>query len=799
MLHRLVEYADNHGISDGKEGFSSKRIRFLFQFSSKGDYLGIHDYGRAGEPFSMVPHLQFAGDVPTRQFLVDTIEFLSLYPSVSDTFKKEIDIILGSFKKTAEFDEIKSFSTKALGLLGERKYEEFRVIASKEKWREILRSDAKSVAKNIDIFFKNGGVLDQAFNSDELKLDAALLDLRNITNNLLVDLKQETDFEEIRLFSEQVLTLLGEKKYLELREEDLKKKWANILKKRGRGTRPEIKAFLEARGPVNAVFNNGEFKRFGKNQFCMRLLKEAAETESLFGIISEAMTDTTVLKRIRQDLAAIMPAANASNKATFAILDKGELRIFVKESSWREWWKAKHSELSGTPTTVYARCFLSGNKTTPILTHPKINGLGSVGGNAQTSLVSFDKGSSSFQSYGFIQGENAAISSDSAVKYAAAANYLLDHHQHQLAGAKIIYWYSKEIEKKDDIINAAFRGLGEFEDDDEVEENTGQREAAAHIAAKRFLKSVADGEVSELRNVQYYALTLQGNQGRAVIQNWMEGSFVELAGNIYQWFSDLEIPRLSGKGLAKFPKIETLITCLLKERKPKQNYSDWVKPVSSFRDAIWRVVIGGKAVPFPQNTIRLALLRLRESMLTNEWAHALDSDGDQMGIRRARLYARVGLMKAFLIRNMKQEIDMEDREKNKNSVYWLGCLFAVLADLQRAAHQSEGGDNVKATIIDRFYTTASNCPKLVHGRLIAQSQHHLRKLENKNQNAAFAINREIASINQKIDFAEVPDMLPLPDQSWFALGYYQQIAEMNRRKTEAVASKKANSKKGDDK
>lgn len=798
MLHRLIEYADTHEIS-GEEGFISKRIRFLFQFSPKGDYLGIHDYGRAGEAFPMVPHIQFAGDVPTRQFLVDTIEFLALYPSVFDMLQKEIDIILGSFKKKEELDEINSFSMRALNLLGERKYNEFREIATKEKWQEILNTDEKSAAKKLDNFLKNGGVFDQVFNSDEIKLDAELLNLRNLTNNLLVVLKQEPDFEEIRLISEQVLTLLGGKKYLEVREEDLKRKWANILRRRGRGTRPEIIAFLEARGPVNAVFNNGEFKRIGKNQFCMRLLKEAADADPLFGTISKAMTDTTVLKRIHRDLAAITPAANASNNASFATLDNGELRIFVKESSWRKWWKTKHFELSGTPSTGRARCFLSGNKTTPLLTHPKINGLGSVGGNAQTSLVSFDKGSSSFQSYGFIQGENAAISSDSAVKYVAAANYLLDHHQQQLAGAKIIYWYSKELEKNEDIINAAFKGLGEFEDDDEIEENIGQREAMAQINAKQFLKSVAEGEVRELRNVQYYALTLQGNQGRAVVQNWMEGSFVELARNIQQWFFDLEIPRLSGKGLAKLPKIETMITCLLKERKPKQNYSDWVKPVSNFRDAIWRVVINGRAVPFPENAVRLALLRLRESMLTDEWANTLDSDGVQMGIRRARLYARIGLIKAFLIRNMKQEIDMEDREKNKNSVYWLGCLFAVLADLQRAAHQTDGGDNVKSTIVDRYYTTASSCPKLVHGRLVAQSQHHLRKLENKNQNAAFGINREIAAISQKIDFAEVPDMLPLPEQSWFALGYYQQIAEMNRRKAEAAASKKANSKKGDDK
>ena len=593
------------------------------------------------------------------------------------------------------------------------------------------------------------------------------------------------------------MTLLAEKKYLELREKDIKKKWGKLLKKQRRDRRPEIKSFLEKKGPVNAVFNNGEFKRIGKHQFCLRLLHQASEVEPVLGTIAKAMEDQSVLEKIHDDLLNATPAANSNHNATFAMLDKDDVQILFKEHSLYDWWKTKQTEFLDNISSKNARCFLSGEKIHPLLTHPKIKGLGGVGGNATTSLISFKKERPSLQSYGFIQGENAAISVGSSVKYASAVNHLLNHQHQQLAGAEVIYWYSKDVQPNEDIIHAAFSGFGNFEEDDDVKENTVQREAQALIDAKEFLKSVAAGERLDLRDVQYCALTLQGNKGRAVVQNWMDGRFVDLAGNIEQWFSDLEIPRLSGIGSANPPLIETLITCLLKERKPKQEKTTWIKPVTGFRDAIWRAAVGGRMVPFPENTIRLSLLRLRESTLTDEWANALDSNGAQMGWRRARLYARIGLIKAYLIRNTKQEIAMENREEMKNSVYWLGSLFAVLADLQRSAHQSDGGENVKATIVDRFYTTASTCPKLVHGRLIAQSQHHLRKLENKKRNAAKAINREIAAINQKIDFNEVPDMLPLPEQSWFALGYYQQIAEMNGRKAAAAAAKRDKSKKGE--
>lgn len=812
MLHRLIEYADAHGIS-GQEGFSSKRIRFLIQFSPSGKFLSIHDYGRKGEEFLSLPHLQFTGDVPTRQFLVDTLDFLALYPDALTVFRVETKKLLLELKRENDFDEIKEMSDTALSLFQEGNFAELHSGKFETKLRELLQQNGRESKNEVKALLKKGGSLENVFGKFEFKR----LILTDAVNLLLKGLSQETDFDEIQSKSVEIILLLDERKLLELRTGNYKSKWAKLLKKRGRGTRSEVKIFLKKKGVVDAVFSNEEFKRIGKHQFCLRLLEEASEADPLLGNIAKAMDDPVVLEKIHAELKTKTPAPQGMNNATFAVLDGEELRIFVKENSWHEWWVSKHKELTDSVGAGSARCFLSGIETKPMLTHPKVKGLAGVGGNAETSLVSFDTGSPAFQSYGFIQGENAAVSVESAVKYTSAINHLLSHQHHRLAGTEIVYWYTKDVPETEDIIQTAFDGWADFEDDDDVEENPAQQEAAAHIDAKQFLQSIAKGERDDLRDVEYCALTLQGNQGRAVAQNWMEGRFVDLATNIEQWFSDLEMVRLSGTGLAKPPKLETLITCLLKEKRkygriifPDKNskeYRDWIKPVASYRDAIWRSAIGGRPVPFPENTVRLVLQRIRESMLTDEWENTIEADGEQMGIRRARLYARIGLMKTFLIRNHNQEVSMVDREKNKNSVYWLGCLFAELANLQREAHKTDGKDNVKSTIVDRFYTTASTCPKLVHGRLIAQSQHHLRKLEGKSSGAAHAISNKIASINERIDFEEVPDLLPLPDQSWFALGYYQQIAINNRERAEAIermkakalADKKSDSNKGDKK
>ena len=711
MLHRLVDYADAHGIS-GQAGFAAKRIRFLFVFSPEGKFLRVRDYGRSGEEFDNVPHLMFTGDVPTRQFLVDTVDFLALYP----------------------------------------------------------REEGSGLA-------------------------AAVEEFRNETLLLLDVLKDEADFPEIRDVAERVLALFDEQKYLALREHDWKNKWSKLLKKRGRGKRSDIKSHLKKNGVVDAVFKHEEFKRIGKHQFCLRLLDDASEAVPCLRAIAAAMDEPNALAEIHEELGQKTPAPQNSNNATFAVMEGDRLRILVKEDFWHDWWTSKHKELSDNFSAMDARCFLSGESINPFLKHPKIKGLGNVGGLTETVLVSFDTGNPAFQSFGFIQGENAAVSVESAVKYSSAINHLLGKQHHRLAGTEIVYWYTRDVPVEEDLFHTAFDGIGEFVDDDEEEVDFAQCEAEAHIAARKFLRAVAKGERHDLKDVEYCALTLQGNQGRAVAQNWMEGRFVDLAGKVDQWFSDIEILRLSGAGLAKPPKMETVITCLLKEKTRKQNYSDWVKPVAGFRDAMWQAAVGGRPI-IPENAVRLVLQRIRESMLTDEWENTIATEGEQMGIRRARFYARMGLIKAYLIRNHNQEVDMDDQEKNKNSVYWLGCLFAELANLQREAHRSDGGDNVKSTIVDRFYTTASTCPKLVHGRLIAQSQHHLRKLENKNANAAYVIRNKIASINEKIDFEDVPDLLPLPEQSWFALGYYQHIAGGNREKAEAIERKKnkANSK-----
>ena len=73
-------------------------------------------------------------------------------------------------------------------------------------------------------------------------------------------------------------------------------------------------------------------------------------------------------------------------------------------------------------------------------------------------------------------------------------------------------------------------------------------------------------------------------------------------------------------------------------------------------------------------------------------------------------------------------------ETNTRPAYLCGRLLAVLKRTQQVALKS-----VKATLIDRFYGTASTAPATVFPRLIKGAQAHLGKLRKERLGAYTAL------------------------------------------------------------
>jgi CRISPR-associated protein Csd1 len=142
----------------------------------------------------------------------------------------------------------------------------------------------------------------------------------------------------------------------------------------------------------------------------------------------------------------------------------------------------------------------------------------------------------------------------------------------------------------------------------------------------------------------------------------------------------------------------------------------------------------------------------------------------------------MGIIKAYHLRKYRKEDNTIMAEKLKpvlnedfpSAAYQCGRLMAVLADLQKAAL----GD-VSAGVVQRYYAAASTTPALVLGRLTRNSQFHLNKLD---PGLAYWYESKIAAIWQKLQEAP-PRTLSLEEQSFFALGYYQQLADMRIKKS----------------
>ncbi len=129
--------------------------------------------------------------------------------------------------------------------------------------------------------------------------------------------------------------------------------------------------------------------------------------------------------------------------------------------------------------------------------------------------------------------------------------------------------------------------------------------------------------------------------------------------------------------------------------------------------------------------------------------------------------------------------------ENMNPAYRCGRLLAVLEETQR---QAIG----KATIVERFFGTASSAPASVFGRLLRGAQPHLSKLERDRPGAYRALQNRLEEVQGGL--SGFPRTLMLEDQAIFALGYYHQRAydrgqareNAERRKAEAAQQASTN-------
>jgi len=376
----------------------------------------------------------------------------------------------------------------------------------------------------------------------------------------------------------------------------------------------------------------------------------------------------------------------------------------------------------------------------PILsTLPKVKGVPN-GQPSGTSLISANE--KAFESYGLTQSHIAPTCPQCATAFTAGLNALLADQSNtiRLGGSTFSFWTREETD-------FPFASVLNNPDPKNV------------TALLRRVET--GGESVGVDANRFFGLSLAGNSGRATVRDWIDITTDQAQERLAVWFEQQNIVKENGTEGTPFG---VYALCNSTVREP----SDLPPGVPN---TLIRAILTG--TPFPLSLLANAIRRVRaENKITQ---------------------ARAALIKAVLTTTSNQHTATTNKKghlvslnaDNPNPAYQCGRLLSVLESIQKTALPG-----LNATIVDRYFGTASSAPASVFGRLIRGAQPHLSTLKRDNTAAYHALDRKIETVLTQIE--QFPPSLNLQDQGMFCLGYYHQRA--NDRK-EAIDRKEANKKK----
>lgn len=382
-------------------------------------------------------------------------------------------------------------------------------------------------------------------------------------------------------------------------------------------------------------------------------------------------------------------------------------------------------------------CVVCG-RTRPVMArHPiKIKGI-PEGQKSGTDLISANE--RAYESYGLKNSLIAPTCATCAEKYGNALNALLSREANHLrvGGAVYAFW------------TAAATGFqpGRTLSDPDPEE---VREL---IDAARSGKAAA----LDLEPTAFYAVGLSASGARVVVRAWIDTTVGEAKRRLGRWFALQEVVAWDGSAGEPFS--------VWRLAKATERTGGKDAPRAEVVDALMASALGGTTLPL--DLLYQAVRRCRA----------------EQGVRQER----AALIKMVLGSRglMEGEGAMAELElANREPAYLCGRLLAILDAIQQRAL-----GNPNATIVDRYYGTASSAPALVFGTLLHGSRAHLGKLrkDQRTRGAYEALEQRLEEVAEPL--AGFPKTLTLQEQGLFALGFYHQRAADRRARRERAESR----------
>lgn len=504
-----------------------------------------------------------------------------------------------------------------------------------------------------------------------------------------------------------------------------------LTKRPTKRTADEHAAFLELQRLIIGVNESEEGTIF------LEFLKEIPRLGELFKAIPEYLWDGNVIFSIDGAGSYLHDSQNL-RKAWIDYLDREAL----------------------DPTI----CLLSGDNAPPAVTHPPIRGIGE---HAQTAIVSINFNAA--ESFGKAQALNSPISQRAAAAYTTGLNHLLrrqNGHRVDVGELTLIFWAEKKAK-----VEEAFLGM---QLDPSFDKWAGHGISSSDTSR---LHDIAEGiargrPINELgieldESIRFFLLGLSPNAARIFVRFYHECRFGEIIGRLQQHFLDL---RLSSDGAAMMPSAYSLALRTAPARYDgarRRIVFDQRKIHQQLVGQIFRSIFSGQGYPYSLLSVLLGRLRS-------------DKQPDRL---------RFALIKALLVRKWRIELNQkEDRyvsldRDNKRVGYLLGRLFAVYEKIQIDHYEGKVGSSIR----DKFYGSASATPRAIFPVLQRNNMPHLSALRKssvgwKNANGR-KYEEEIGQIYGNCDRPEelFRPHLSLEEQGLFAVGYYHQRDELNRK------------------
>ena len=258
-------------------------------------------------------------------------------------------------------------------------------------------------------------------------------------------------------------------------------------------------------------------------------------------------------------------------------------------------------------------------------------------------------------------------------------------------------------------------------------------------------------ESTYLDATAFYAATLSASGARVVLRDWIETSVETARQNLARYFTLQQLQNLEGN--PRYFPLHILLNATI-------NRDTQEKPVAQVGQALMHLALHGGQLP--KSIMYKVVRRIRASRRVQP---------EQAALIKMVLLSR----QDTLITDSERGHDMTTTNEDcTDAAYLCGRLLAQLDYIQYKAL-----GKVNATIIDRFYGTASTAPAVVFPRLIRGAQPHLATIRQKRVKPSAGyldyLDKELARLLDNLPPA-LPRILSLDEQGMFALGFYHQRA-----------------------